>query len=459
MGSDPVRMPRASTSYNGHGRGLAFAVLRNGELGWEHLRMVWHKNEADNDPTQALKRARLRGMQRLATSLLGVMLLLLVLSVVYRDAHPAMEWLQAFAAAASVGAIADWFAIVALFHHPLGLPLPHTAIVPRNKDRIGESLGHFVEHNFLTVENVVRKLEQRSLSQAAADWIANEQNADDVARQVCALVPGTLTALDDEDVRRLFHRMLTSQLEKLDVASIGSAVLTVLTSGGRHQALLDRGLHMLELWLLQNQDAITRRFGDASKYTPRVFDAFIVKKFVAGVVALLREVAADRDHEIRRQFDQATQDFIDRLNTSAEYREHADAFKRELLAHLERENYYQLVWDDIKARLREDVGSDNSLIKGHIKEALVRLGSGLRDDLGLQHKLDAWLMQLIEDMLVRHRHQVSILITDVVKGWDARELTRKIELEMGRDLQYIRINGTLVGGLVGLTLHAITSLI
>jgi len=412
-----------------------------------------------DDTSTALKQARLRAMQRFATALLGAMLLLLALSVAFKDAHPAMQWLQAFAVAASVGAIADWFAVVALFHHPLGLPLPHTAIVPRNKDRIGESLGHFVEHNFLTVENVVRKLEQRNLARAAADWLAAARNAGDVAAQTCALIPAALNALDDADLRRLFDRTLAAQLQKLDVAAMARSVLTVLTAGGRHQALLDRGLHALESWLVHHQDAITARFGDASKYTPRVFDAYIVKKFVAGVVALLHEIAADPEHEIRRQFDRATQDFIARLNASAEYREQAEAFKREFLAHLERENYYQVVWEDIKARLRADVESGRSVLRRHMQEALMKLGSGLREDPVLQEKLNAWLLHVIESMLIRHRHQVSSLITEVVKGWDARELTEKIELEMGRDLQYIRINGTLVGGLVGVLLHALTGLI
>ncbi len=408
---------------------------------------------------EMVKRSRLRAMQRLATSLLGLMLALLALSVAFRDLHPAMQWLQAFAAAASVGAIADWFAVVALFHHPLRVPLPHTAIVPRNKDRIGESLGSFVEHNFLTVENVVRKLEQRNLSLSAADWIGNARNAADVARQVGALIPGMLTALDDADVRRLFDRTLATQLQKLDVARLAAAVLNVLTAGGRHQALLDRGLRAVEIWLLQNQAGITEKFGDASKYTPRIFDAFIVKKFIAGVVRLLHEVAADPEHEIRRQFDAATQDFIEKLGTSAEYREQAETFKRELLVHLERENYYQVVWEDIKARLRSDIESEDSAIRAHVRDALMRLGAGLREDPVLQQKLNAWLLSTIESMLVRHRHQVSILITDVVRGWDARELTEKIELEMGRDLQYIRINGTLVGGLVGVVLHGLTGLL
>ena len=412
-----------------------------------------------NDSGVVTKRARLRSMQRLATLLLVLMLSLLVLSVVFKDVHPAMQWLQAFALAASVGAIADWFAVVALFHHPMGIPLPHTAIVSRNKDRIGESLGHFVEHNFLTVENVVRKLEQRNLGRTAADWIGNETNADAVAGQLCALVPGMVNALDDDDVRGLFARTLGAQLDKVDTASIVANVLTVLTAGGRHQALLDRALHGLEAWLKVNQEAITARFGDASKYTPRVFDAFIVKKFVAGVVGLLQEVAASPEHDIRRQFDAATHDFIAKLNTSDEYRAQADALKRELLQHLEREGYYSVVWSDIKQRLQADLGSEASVIKRHLREVLQKLGNGLREDMLLQEKLNAWSMQIIETLLLRHRHQVSGLIAEVVKGWDARELTEKMELEMGRDLQYIRINGTLVGGLVGLVLHTAIGLI
>lgn len=417
------------------------------------------KATAMSDPITAAKRARLRAMQRIATALLFVMLSVLAVSVVYKDVHPAMQWLQAFAAAASVGAIADWFAVVALFHHPFGLPLPHTAVVSRNKDRIGASLGHFVEHNFLTVENVVRKLEGRPLSLAAADWIADETNADRVARQLCGFVPGLLDAFRDEDVRRLLSRTLAAQLARLDTAGLAAALLTVLTAGGRHQVLLDRALHGLELWLVANQEAITAKFGDASKYTPKVFDAFIVKKFVAGLVGLMHEVAADPEHEIRAQFDQAVAQFIARLETSPEYRSHVEALKRELLAHLEREGYYAQVWADFKARLERDLAAEGSVVRSHVREILIKLGSGMREDTALQTKLDAWAKELVETLVVRHRHQVSALITEVVKGWDARELSEKMELEMGRDLQYIRINGTLVGGLVGVLLHAAISLI
>jgi uncharacterized membrane-anchored protein YjiN (DUF445 family) len=411
-----------------------------------------------NDPLTQEKLARLRAMQRLATALLAAMLVLLALSVAFEDWYPWLKWVQAFAAAATVGAIADWFAVVALFHHPLGLPLPHTAIVPRNKDRIGESLGHFVEHNFLTAENVVRKLEQRNLSLEGARWLARPDNADDLAARLCTFIPGMLNALGDEDVKRLFDRAIASQIRKIDVADVASGMLHALTAGGRHQALLDRALRSLESWLVANQAVITEKFSAASKYTPRVFDRYIVAKFVAGIIALSHDVARNPEHDIRRQFDAATEEFIDKLGTSPEYRAHAEALKQALLAHLDHEKYYQVVWEDIREKIKADLAGEHSVIRGHLCEVVGKLGAGLAEDEALQAKLNAWILQTVERSVVRHRHQISGLITEVVHGWNTHEVTQKMELEIGKDLQYIRINGTLVGGLVGLLLHAVTEL-
>ena len=407
------------------------------------------------DPHAGLKYQRLRRMQRLATALLCAMLVLLALSAAFKTTYPWLQWVQAFAAAATVGAIADWFAVVALFHHPLGLPFPHTAIVPANKDRIGESLGHFVEHNFLTAENVIRKLEQRNLTKSVSEWLAGRANSHGLAERLCALIPALLNTLGDKDFKRFVDRAIAPQLEKLDVASIAGDILTLLTAGGRHQVVLDRVLQKLEAWLIVNQDMIKAKFGEASKYTPGFLDSYIVNKFVAGIIALLHEIARDSDHRIRRQFDQLTNEFIHNLKTSAVYREQGEVLKREFLEHLEREDYYGVVWNDIKQRILADLADDHSVIRDYLAETLVRVGGGLRDDPAVQTKLNAWLLQAIELLLVRHRHQVSGLITDVVKGWDAREVAEKMELEIGKDLQYIRINGTLVGGTVGLLLHAV----
>jgi len=407
------------------------------------------------DPHAEQKYARLRYMQRLATTLLGAMLVLLALSASFKTTYPWLHWVQAFAAAATVGAVADWFAVVALFRHPLGLPFPHTAIIPANKNRLGTSLGHFVEHNFLTAENVIRELERRNLAMALSVWLADQANIHKLTERVCSMIPAALNALSDKDFRRFVDCAIAPQLRKLNLASITGDILLVLTAGGRHQALLDRTLRAIEVWLVANQDVIRAKFGTASKYTPGILDNYIVNKFVAGIVILLHEVASDSNHPMRRQFDEFTGELIRKLKTSTAYYEQAEEFKRDLLNHLESEDYYGLVWNDIKQRIVADLTGDYSLIRSHVADALSKLGSGLHADPTLQIKLNEWLLQAIEVLVVRHGHQVSSLITDVVRKWDPREVGEKIELEIGKDLQYIRISGTLVGGAVGLMLHAI----
>lgn len=411
------------------------------------------------EPHPDLKFARLRYMQRLATALLCAMVVLLVVSASLKSAYPWLQWVQAFAAAATVGAIADWFAVVALFHHPLGLPFPHTAIIPANKNRIGASLGHFVENNFLTTENIIRKLGQRNLALAAGEWLTDGVNARAAAQRVCALIPAALNTLGDQHFRHFVDRAITPQLRKLNVAGIAGDILTMLTAGGRHQALLDQALRAIEAWLAVNQHMIKTKFAEASKYTPGILDTYIVNRFVAGIIALLHDIAGNPDHPMRRQFDQFTHEFIHDLKTSDAYRAQGEALAREFLEHLAREDYYATLWTDLKQRILADLADYDSLLQTNLAEAIAKLGSGLCDDNVMQDKVHAWLLQVIEGLLVRHRHQVSVLITEVVMGWDAREVGEKLELEIGKDLQYIRISGTLVGGTVGLLLHAIIGLL
>ncbi len=411
------------------------------------------------NPLEKRKKEQLRRMQAIATALLIAMVALLGLSTALMTAYPWLQWAQAFAAAATVGAIADWFAVVALFHHPLGLPLPHTAIVPAKKDRIGTSLGQFVEQNFLTPANVIREVEGRNLTLSAADWLADPKNADALAQRLCTLIPSALDTVGDNDFRRLIDRAFTSQLKRLNIASVAGEILTILTADGRHHIYMIRTLHALEAWLLANQEIVKAKFSAASKFTPGIFDKYIVNKFIAGVITLIQDVASDPNHPIRQQFEAFTLDFIHKLKTSPEYAERAGQALRDFAMHIDREDYYAVIWKDVKQRILGDISGCHSLIRTHIAEAICKSAAALRADARVQTRLNGWCLQGIEALVRRHAHQVSALITEVVKRWDTHEVAQKLELEIGKDLQYIRISGTLVGGIVGLLMHAVMGLV
>ena len=406
-----------------------------------------------------VKRAKVRRMQVTATALLLAMLTVFALCATFEPVYPALRWVRAFAEAAAVGALADWFAVTALFRHPLGLPIPHTAIIPRNKDRIGASLGTFVEYNFLTPENVIGRLAAQNPARTAAAWLAQPVNSELVARRACALVPQILAAFDDDDVRRFFERTLVPQLDRLDIARLAGLVLGVLTAHDRHQGALDQALLALERWLDANRVRIKEKFSAASKYTPRFVDAYIVVRFVDGVIDLLHEVARDPQHEIRKEFDEATRRFVDVLKTSSEYQARGAALKREFLAYLQGQDYYRDAWSVLQEHLVRDLRRDDSLFVANVASVLGAVAGALRDDEALQRKLNGWLVRGVERLMLDHRHQISRLINDVVRSWDARQVAEKIELEIGKDLQFIRINGTIVGGIVGVVLHALTTLL
>jgi len=406
----------------------------------------------------AAKLEDLRRMQRIALALLLMMGVMLAATSFTIVTHPWTAWLKAFAEAAVVGAVADWFAVVALFRRPLGLPITHTAIIPNNKDRIGESLGHFVEENFLTPENVMQRLAGVNVAKAAGTWLAEPANSDRAAAGICAMVPRVLTMFQDEDVTQFLTRILLGELEKINLARVAGEALELVTSGEEYQALFDDAVEGIERLIAGNQALILEKFGEASKYTPEFLDRYVVDRFVRGIVRLLQEVIADPRHPLRMQFADSTRKLIEDLKTSPEMHARGAAIKVQIIEHLRTKPYYAALWNDIKNRILADVASDRSRLSKALSSLLNALGSGLAKDEAMQGKLNQWLQGALETLMLAHRHQISLLITDVVKSWDAREVSAKIELEIGRDLQYIRLNGTLVGGCVGVLLHLLAML-
>jgi len=404
------------------------------------------------------KQSQLKRTRRLASILLGTALVLLLVSAIYESVWPWLQWVRAFAEASAIGAIADWYAVVALFRRPLGLPIPHTAIIPENKNSIGESLGEFVAQYLITPENVVGKLERYDTASKLSAWFATPANASGVAASLTSFVPGLLRSPDDADIRRFFQSNVVPMLLELDVAKISSKMIGLLNDAGLHRALLNRALRVFDRWLEANEALIRRQFSEASKYTPALLDSYIVRKFLEGIRSLVHDVVTHPAHPLRSQFDEAIRTFVRDLDTP-EYRDTGRAWMRELLQHAALDEDFRGLRDALANYVEADLAQPDSVLRQYSVALIIALAQGvLRDPIVLDRLNAAWL-RFARTTTVQHRGQISTLIADVLKSWDANEVGRKIEFEIGADLQFIRINGALVGGIVGVVLHAGTLLL
>ena len=394
-------------------------------------------------------------MRRLATGLLVAMALVFVAARLLRGTHPAVGFIGAFAEAAMVGAIADWFAVTALFRHPLGLKIPHTAIIPRNKERIGDSLANFLEHNFMSYEVVHGELERIDFAGSASRWLSHPANARAVADQITSAVPALLRMVEDKDAALFLQDALAGALRDVKLAPLLSRLLSVLAAGGQHHALLEKLLKVVAAALEANRPYIRQKVHDNSpKWIPKAIDEKFYERLMAGVGNVLAEIQ-DEDSQWRARFQAATDELIENLATSPEYEDKLRGLLDRSLGHPLFRNYAGQVWDDVRARLLADTTSGASKVAAHAELALRAFASALARNEAVQHKLNEWIRTFAAETIVAKRELLAGLVRRVIRSWDADTLSRKFELQVGRDLQYIRINGTLVGGLVGLLLHSV----
>jgi len=390
-------------------------------------------------------------MQAIATGVLVVMAVLFGVSASLRGAYPALAWVEAFSEAALIGGLADWFAVVALFRHPGGVPLPHTAIVPRNKDRIGAQLGLFVEQNFLTASNLAARLRASDPAGHALRWLAVSENARELLAGVRDAVPRLVDAVDDAEIHAVLRRVLVDELERVDAARAGASVLASLAEQQMHQRALDRMLPAVARWLHGQRAEIKRRFARRSLLTPGFVDAYIVNRFVDGMIDLVGEVAGAADHPMRRDLDLALAELIVRLRDDPATAASAERLKTSLLYGASVDDAAAAAWRALRAR----IGREPATASGaRFADVVATTASALLAQPALVARLNGKLAEIAEAILPRFQHQFSALITDVVHRWDAREVSEKIETELGPDLQFIRLNGSVVGGSAGVLLHA-----
>jgi uncharacterized membrane-anchored protein YjiN (DUF445 family) len=416
--------------------------------------MLVVKEDADKVRAYAIMRRRATGL------LAGFALLFVGMSaLVHLRPDVAPFWVRlvrATAEAAMVGGLADWFAVTALFRHPLGIPIPHTAIVAQRKDRIGRSLGNFVGNNFLAREVIVRQLAGMRLGERAAWWLADPAHQERVSRAIAAGVARAAESMPDEELRESVHDTLVTQLRKAHVAPLLGDLLTLATTDDRHQEMLDRLVALVSRVVHDNKELIRVRIAEESPWwVPNVVDEKLYEKIVAGIERTLEEVAASDTHPLRAQFDHALRDFTDKLQHSPETIARAESMKERLLEHPAVAELSGALLNAARQSLARYAGPDAPSPEP-LQRALAGISERALTNEALLRDIDEALERLILGIVDQYRPEVAALIARTVEGWDATDASRKIEVQIGRDLQFIRINGTLVGGLVGLLLYLVT---
>jgi uncharacterized membrane-anchored protein YjiN (DUF445 family) len=410
-----------------------------------------------NASMQEQEQARqLTKTRTLATGLLVLMAIVFVAAKISEAHYPYLSFVTAFAEAAMVGALADWFAVTALFRSPLGLPIPHTAIIPRNKERIGENLAHFLKHNFMTQEIIREELRPIDFVGAVTHWLADQENSRAAARQIARSIPAILRMIEDEDVARFMQERLSAARRHTNLASLLAEIGSLLVASGHHQALFNHLIDIMARAVEQNSSYIRWKIDENSpRWLPKAVDDKIYERLLHALLSTLDEMR-EEDSEWRYRFHIAVEEWIEKLRTSPEYEEKVEAALSTILEHPKFQEYVTRFWHDIKSRIVEDVASDDSRIAAKLDQALQAFCEALLQETGVRSKLNQWIRILATDAIVERRAVIADLVSRVIRKWDPETVSRKLELQVGKDLQYIRINGTLVGGFVGLILHAIS---
>ncbi len=409
-------------------------------------------------PDEELKRERLASMKRVALLLLVAAGVVYVVTLVLgsRVAWPWLGYVRATAEASLVGGVADWFAVTALFRHPLGIPIPHTAIVPARKDRIGGALGNFVQQHFLSRDVVGRKLAALRLGERGARWIAEPEHSRAVTRAAAHALAAGAAVLRDDDVQSFIDRTAAERMRSVRVAPILGRVLRLVTAGNRHQELLDEALRLVAKLANENDEIIREKVSEQTPWwIPGIVDSKISDRVVDGIGRTLREVSADPNHPLRKRFDEAVAGFIDRLQSSPATIARAEEMKNELLTHPAVREFSASLWTDVKARLVAYAARPGDAPAGRVEAAIADFARAVLSDSALAEKVTGWMDEAILAVVEAARPEIAQLIAQTVSAWDPAETSRRIELQIGRDLQFVRVNGTLVGGLVGLILYTL----
>ncbi|MGM4990032.1 DUF445 domain-containing protein [Tardiphaga sp. 841_E9_N1_2] len=410
-------------------------------------------------PGDAARAAELRRVKVIAALVLASCLVVFITAKILLPIHPAFGFVAAFAEAATIGGLADWYAVVALFRRPLGLPIPHTAIIQANQNRIADKLGEFIEVHFLEAGPVEAKLREVDFASFVADWLSDKKRSADLARFLLRLLPEAMSATETSGLKTFITRRVMTQLQSVDLAPIAAGTMRGFIRDGRHQGLLDNLLGAMHGALTEPDTlaVIKNKIRDELPTLLKLYraDAFLLKRIVASATTFFDDVRKDPAHPFRGEFDRMLLSFVDRLETEPGFTGRIDGLKRDLLARPELAELGRNLWNNARSFIERSASGESNVLAHHLANVFVEAGAALRADAEMRGEINQGIVVVLRTFIADQKSGVSSFIADQVKGWDMQQLIGVIEVNIGRDLQYIRFNGSLIGGLAGLALYTI----
>lgn len=409
-----------------------------------------------------IKAAQLRKHKTIATGLFVLMVMVYIVSawLLKTNNEIWLGYVKAFAEAAMVGALADWFAVTALFHHPMGIPIPHTNLIETRKKSIGDNLGGFVVSNFLNAATIRPYIQKLNISALAIQWLGNEKNVDLLITEMSRLLKDVVKKADDTAVTGFIAGKSKELLKNVRLNEVLASGLDMVMERGDQVRMLDYLVKKLRSYILENEEMVKDRVKKESHFLiPGFVDNLIASKITSGLARYLSEIESDPNHKIRNDINQQLLQFISDVRTNPKWQEELNQVKGMILSGDKIQQYAASVWAHLQAGIVNDLEGQQSAIRAYLTKTTREMVAGLQQDEAMQEKLNSWVRYNAYKYILRNTGKAGELISNTVGNWEGRELSAKLELEVGKDLQFIRINGTLVGGLVGLLIYTITRLI
>ena len=406
------------------------------------------------------KKIQLRKYKMFATGLFVLMAVLFVVMTILEKKNPAhwIGYIRAFSEAAMVGALADWFAVTALFNYPLGIKIPHTNLIENSKERIGDNLGNFVVENFLSPQNIRPYIQKIKISNFVGDWLSKERNQEILMKEVSNIVLDILNKLDDAVVVAFIGKKAKEMSDDLKINQIIGNGLEYILDKKDHQRFITSLSKQIKDYVLNNQEMVKERVKSESYFLiPKFVDNGIAEKITKGLSTYFEEVELDENHSLRNEITQKLYSFSKEIQTEEKWVQEFRSIKNDFLKEEKIQQYSTDIWNSIKKSLSTELEENQSSLKNYIRKNLAELSQNLKTDEVLQNKIDHWVQATAYKYILKNTHQFGALISSTVGNWEGKELSAKMELEVGKDLQFIRVNGTIVGGLVGLIIYTISN--